>query len=116
MQQGHQPHRGKDETLAVLLPIIILLASLLFLLILSLIVLVCARRRRGGLIRLTDRGAHGPADLADDEELEQGPGGIEGLESRWLDTVSEPVKLGYIRAKGQQAPCMFAHPFFCHSS
>lgn len=97
--------QGKDETLAVLLPIIILLASLLFLLLLSLVILICARKRRGGLIRLSDH-TSGPTDLADDEELEQGSGGLEGLESRWLDEVSESTKLGYIRAKGGSYHCL----------
>lgn len=97
---SHDARHGRDETLAVLLPIIILLSSLLFLLVVSLIGLIFARRRRGGLIRLSDRNGS-PTDMADEQELSQGAGGVDGLESRWLDTVSEPTKLGYIRAKGQ---------------
>jgi hypothetical protein len=85
-----------NEALAILLPLLILLSSLLFLLLLFLLFLIVARRRRG--IALPDD--EGPLDLGREEELE-GEGGLEGVEQRWMDSVDEATRTGYIRAKSR---------------
>jgi hypothetical protein len=85
-----------NEALAILLPLLILLSSLLFLLLLFLLFLIIARRRRG--IALPDD--EGPLDLGREEELE-GEGGLEGVEQRWMDSVDEATRTGYIRAKSR---------------
>lgn len=84
-----------DETLALLLPLLILLSTLLFLLLLFLLFLILVRRQRG--IALNED--EGPIDLSREEDRE-GEGGLVGVENRWLDTVEESVKTGYIRGKG----------------
>ncbi|MBW0521443.1 hypothetical protein O181_061158 [Austropuccinia psidii MF-1] len=93
-----------DSTLALLLPILILFSTLLFLLLTFLIFLFILRRKRSlsslssqhHLLRLNDH--DGPIDLSlpDDDQIQ---GGIKGLESRWLDTCTELIRSGYLRAK-----------------
>ncbi|GAA6046912.1 hypothetical protein JCM3770_003426 [Rhodotorula araucariae] len=81
-----------DHTLAILIPLIVVLTTLLVLVFLLAILLL--RRRRG--IELSDEG--GPTNLEREDEVE-GEGGLDGVEARWLQTVDEPVKTGYVRAK-----------------
>lgn len=90
----HSSSRGK--TLYILLPVFVILATLLILLIVFLIGIIYNKRRRG--IRLVEDG--GPLDLSRNDGV-IGEGGIEGVESRWLEEVSEDVRQGYARAKGE---------------
>lgn len=87
-------HGGK--TLYILLPVFIILFTLLVLLIVFLIGIIYSKRRRG--IRLIEDG--GPLDLSRNDGV-IGEGGIEGVESRWLEQVSEDVRQGYQRGKGK---------------
>ena len=73
----------------VLLPLLIILSSLLFLLLLFLVCVLLIRRRRGIILRDSD----GPIDMSR-EELIDGEGGFEGVESRWLESVDENVDEG----------------------
>ena len=88
------PSNNRDALL-VLLPLLIVLSSLLFLLLLFLICVLFLRRRRG--ISLGDN--DGPIDMSR-EELIDGEGGFEGVEERWLESVSEETQRAYQRAKG----------------
>lgn len=45
------------------------------------------------------RDENGPLNLEEEDELE-GEGGLEGVERRWLEGVSENVRAGYVRSKG----------------
>ncbi|GAA5939556.1 SSH4 family protein [Sporobolomyces koalae] len=89
------PRRENDATLAILIPLIIVLSTLLFLIFLLIILLL--KRRRG--IQLLEEG--GPTNL-EREDLVDAEGGFEGVESRWMQDVEEPVKVGYLRAKDWQ--------------
>lgn len=91
-QPGPPPNR---DALLFLLPLLIVLSTFLFLILLFLVFVILLRRRRG--IRLRD--GEGPVDLSR-EDLIDGEGGLEGVESRWLDSVSEPERRTYLRAKG----------------
>lgn len=101
---GSQPSQlpgsdhGKDggKTLYILLPVFVILSTLLVLLIVFLIGIIYSKRRRG--IRLVEDG--GPLDLSRNDGV-IGEGGIEGVESRWLEQVSEDVRQGYQRGKGE---------------
>ena len=84
-----------SDALLILLPILIVLSTFLFLLLSFLICALIIRRRRGIILRDND----GPVDLSR-EDLIEGDGGFEGVESRWLDGVSENVRRAYLRAKG----------------
>ena len=84
-----------SDALLILLPILIVLSTFLFLLLSFLICALIIRRRRGIILRDND----GPVDLSR-EDLIEGDGGFEGVESRWLDGVSENVRRTYLRAKG----------------
>ncbi|GJJ13808.1 hypothetical protein Clacol_008065 [Clathrus columnatus] len=88
-----QPPGGQDALL-VLLPLLIVLSTFLFLLLIFLICILLLRRRRGILLRDND----GPVDLGR-EELIDGDGGFEGIESRWLENVDEETRRSYLRAK-----------------
>lgn len=88
---GAPPH----DALLVLLPLLIVLSTFLFLLLLFLVCVLLIRRRRGIVLRDND----GPVDMSR-EELIDGEGGFEGVETRWLESVSEPVRRAYVRAKG----------------
>ena len=83
------------DALLFLLPLLIVLSTFLFLILLFLVFVILLRRRRG--IRLRD--GEGPIDLSR-EDLTEGEGGLEGVESRWLESVSEPERRTYLRAKG----------------
>jgi hypothetical protein len=84
-----------SDALLILLPILIVLSTFLFLLLSFLICALIIRRRRGIILRDND----GPVDLSR-EDLIEGDGGFEGVESRWLDGVSENARRAYLRAKG----------------
>ncbi|GAA5846914.1 hypothetical protein JCM9279_006948 [Rhodotorula babjevae] len=81
-----------DHTLAILIPLIVVLTTLLVLTFL--LTLILLRRKRG--IELSDEG--GPTNLEREDDVE-GEGGLDGVESRWLQTVDEQTKMGYVRAK-----------------
>ncbi len=89
-----QPSNTEDP-LFVLLPLLIILSTLLFILFLVLVCALLLRRRRGIMLRDSD----GPVDMSR-EELIDGDGGFEGLESRWLESVSDHVRQAYLRARG----------------
>lgn len=93
------PPNGSDDALLVLLPLLIVLSTFLFLLLTFLICAIVIRRRRGIVLRDSD----GPVDLSR-EELIEGEGGFEGVESRWLEGVSELTRRAYLRAKGASSP------------
>jgi len=84
-----------NDALLVLLPLLIVLSTFLFLLLLFLIFILLLRRRRGITLRDTD----GPIDMSRDD-LVQGEGGFDGVESRWLESVNDSTRRMYIRAKG----------------
>jgi hypothetical protein len=84
-----------NDALLVLLPLLIVLSTFLFLLLLFLICILLLRRRRGIALRDTD----GPIDMSRDD-LVQGEGGVEGVESRWLESVNDSTRRLYLRAKG----------------
>ncbi|KAJ9108987.1 hypothetical protein QFC21_000310 [Naganishia friedmannii] len=92
-----QSNNGK--TVYILLPVFVILSTLLVLLIVFLIGIICSKRRKG--IRLVEDG--GPLDLSRNDGV-IGEGGIEGVESRWLEQVSEDVRQGYKRDYQQQYP------------
>lgn len=91
------PHRRdpQNDALLVLLPLLIVLSTFLFLLLLFLLCVILLRRRRGIALRDHD----GPIDLSREEFIE-GEGGFDGVESRWLESVSENQRREYLRAKG----------------
>ncbi|KAJ7169940.1 concanavalin A-like lectin/glucanase domain-containing protein [Mycena filopes] len=91
------PSLPGPDALFVLLPLLIILSTLLFILFLVLVCALLLRRRRGIMLRDTD----GPVDMSR-EELIDGEGGFEGLESRWLESVSEQVRQAYLRARDYQ--------------
>lgn len=91
------PDHSPSDALLVLLPLLIVLSTFLFLLLTFLICAIVVRRRRG--ITLNDN--DGPVDMSR-EELIQGEGGFDGVEARWLESVSEPVRRAYARAKEYQ--------------
>ncbi|KAF8525080.1 SPRY-domain-containing protein [Hysterangium stoloniferum] len=86
--------QGNQDALLVLLPLLIVLSTFLFLLLIFLVCVLLLRRQRGILLRDSD----GPIDMSQ-EELIDGEGGFEGVESRWLETVSEETRRSYLRAK-----------------
>ncbi|WVW78337.1 hypothetical protein I302_100291 [Kwoniella bestiolae CBS 10118] len=81
--------------LTVLLGLVVFLVAVLYM-----------RRRKG--IRLTEDG--GPLDLSKSDGV-IGEGGVEGVESRWLETLDPDVKEAYKRAKDWQLqyPCFSSH-------
>ncbi|KAF9647442.1 SPRY-domain-containing protein [Thelephora ganbajun] len=93
--QPGPPHNR--DALFFLLPLLIVLSTFLFLILLFLVFVILLRRRRG--IRLRD--GEGPVDLSRGD-LIGGEGGLEGVESRWLESVSESERRAYFRAKDYQ--------------
>ncbi|KAF9460842.1 concanavalin A-like lectin/glucanase domain-containing protein [Collybia nuda] len=91
------PGPQQPDALLVLLPLLIVLSTFLFLLLIFLICVLLVRRRRG--ISLNDH--DGPIDMSR-EELIEGEGGFEGVESRWLEGVDESIRRAYFRAKEHQ--------------
>lgn len=83
------------DALLFLLPLLIVLSTFLFLILLFLIFVILLRKRRGISLRDGD----GPIDLSR-EDLVEGEGGFEGVESRWLESVNENERRTYLRAKG----------------
>lgn len=89
----------------ILLPLLIVLSTFLFLLLLFLVCVIILRRRRGIMLRDHD----GPIDMSR-EDLVEGEGGFDNLESRWLESVSDTERRMYDRAKRT----LFS--LCCHSS
>ncbi|GAA6006165.1 SSH4 family protein [Rhodotorula paludigena] len=85
---GHSP----DHTLAIVIPLVVILTTLLVLILLLTVLLL--RRRRA--IELLDD--DGPTRLDNEDQLD-GEGGLDGVEARWLQSVDEQTKMGYVRAK-----------------
>ncbi|KAG1833866.1 SPRY-domain-containing protein [Suillus variegatus] len=85
------------DALLFILPLLIVLSTFLFILLIFLVCVIFIRRRRGIVLRDSD----GPTDMSR-EELIDGEGGFEGVESRWLESVSEHVRRSYLRAKDYQ--------------
>ncbi|KZT30439.1 SPRY-domain-containing protein [Neolentinus lepideus HHB14362 ss-1] len=83
-----------NQALLVLLPLLIVLSTFLFLLLVFLVCIILLRRRRGILLRDSD----GPVDMSR-EELIEGEGGFDVMESRWLESVNEVERRSYLRAK-----------------
>ena len=90
------------DALLFILPLLIVLSTFLFVLLLFLVCIIFIRRRRGIVLRDSD----GPIDMTR-EELYEGDGGFEGVESRWLESVSDSVRRSYLRAKGPLHPLTF---------
>lgn len=107
------PSSGPRDAFYILLPLLIVLSTFLFLLLLFLICVILLRRRRGIMLRDHD----GPVDMSR-EDLVEGEGGFDGVESRWLESVNEPTRRTYLRAKG--IPALHSHtyrsPRFSNSS
>lgn len=74
---------------------------LLFLLLSFIVFLLLLRRNRRGAIQLGVEG--GPTNLEREDELE-GDGDFDGIEQRWMETVDEPTRVGYLRGKGESCP------------
>ncbi|KAI6153540.1 SPRY-domain-containing protein [Pisolithus tinctorius] len=91
-----QPTNTPDPLLFVL-PLLIVLSTFFFILLLFLICIIFIRKRRG--ISLGD--SDGPTDMSREDYID-GEGGFEGVESRWLESVAEPVRREYLRAKDYQ--------------
>lgn len=103
----HMPNTSPSrDAFYILLPLLIVLSTFLFLLLLFLICVILLRKRRGIMLRDHD----GPVDMSR-EDLIEGEGGFEGVESRWLESVAEPIRRSYLRAKGPSASC-FLFTFF----
>ena len=94
--RSNQPPAGSRDAFYIILPMLIVLSTFLFLLLLFLVCVILLRRRRGIMLRDND----GPIDMSR-EDLIEGEGGFEGVESRWLETVSEQERRAYMRAKGK---------------
>lgn len=88
-----QPSPPRDA-FYILLPLLIVLSTFFFLLLLFLVCVIILRRRRGIMLRDHD----GPIDMSR-EDLVEGEGGFEGVESRWLESVNENERRMYQRAK-----------------
>ncbi|KAJ7254050.1 concanavalin A-like lectin/glucanase domain-containing protein [Mycena haematopus] len=93
----HAPGLPPGDALFVLLPLLIILFTLLLILFLVLVCALLLRRRRGIMLRDSD----GPVDMSREEFID-GDGGFEGLETRWLDSVSDNVRQAYLRARDYQ--------------
>lgn len=93
-ERPQQP--SSRDAFYILLPMLIVLSTFLFLLLLFLVCVILLRKRRGIMLRDND----GPVDMSR-EDLIEGEGGFEGVESRWLETVSEAERRAYLRAKGK---------------
>ncbi|WVQ83183.1 hypothetical protein IAT38_005322 [Cryptococcus sp. DSM 104549] len=89
---------GYSTVLLVFIPVLIVILTVLVGLVVFLIAVLYMRRKRG--IRLTEDG--GPLDLSKGDGV-IGEGGVEGVESRWLETVDPDVRSAYTRAKDWQS-------------
>ncbi|KAI0961489.1 hypothetical protein AcV7_000577 [Taiwanofungus camphoratus] len=97
LDDRNPPNGGPRDAFYILLPLLIVLSTFLFLLLLFLVCVILLRRRRGIMLRDND----GPIDMSR-EDLVEGEGGFEGVESRWLETVTEAERRPYLRAKDYQ--------------
>ncbi|KAG8904694.1 Rsp5p-dependent ubiquitination, sorting of cargo proteins at the multivesicular body [Tulasnella sp. 403] len=88
----------RNEALAILLPLLIVLSTLLFLLLLFLVCILLLRRRRAIVLRDNE----GPVDLSR-EDVVEGDGGFDTIESRWLESVNEQERASYRRAQAFQS-------------
>ncbi|KAG6336944.1 hypothetical protein ID866_2138 [Astraeus odoratus] len=88
---------AQPDPLLFILPLLIVLSTFLFILLLFLVCVIFIRRRRGIALRDND----GPTDMNREEYIDC-DGGFEGVESRWLESVAEPVRRTYLRAKDYQ--------------
>lgn len=86
--------RNSTDAFMMLLPLLVVLSTLLLTLLLFLICVLIVRRQRG--ISLRDH--EGPIDVSREDALD-GDGGFEGVEQRWLESVSEEIRRGYRQAK-----------------
>lgn len=101
LDDRNPPNGGPRDAFYILLPLLIVLSTFLFLLLLFLVCVILLRRRRGIMLRDND----GPIDMSR-EDLVEGEGGFEGVESRWLETVTEAERRPYLRAKGEKIVCL----------
>jgi len=92
----HVQEQPAPDALLFILPLLIVLSTFLFILLLFLVCVIFIRRRRGIILRDSD----GPTDMSR-EDIIDGEGGLDGVESRWLESVSETVRRSYLRAKGR---------------
>ncbi|KAF8640503.1 hypothetical protein AX17_000165 [Amanita inopinata Kibby_2008] len=95
--QDIPPGSQQPDPLLVLLPLLIVLSTFLFLLLVFLVCIIIIRRRRG--ISLRDNGS--PIDMSREELLES-EGGFDAIEARWLESVQDPLRRAYNRAKDYQ--------------
>ena len=100
-----RPSLPNQDALFVLLPLLFVLTTLVVILFAVLCCALLLRRRRGIMLRDSD----GPVDMSR-EALIDGEGGFEGLESRWLESVSDHVRQAYLRARGSFASCQVCAP------
>ena len=96
-ERQQQPRPGSRDAFYIILPMLIVLSTFLFLLLLFLVCVILLRRRRGIMLRDHD----GPIDMSR-EDLIEGEGGFEGVETRWMETVSDAERRAYLRSKGNQ--------------
>ncbi|PPR06875.1 hypothetical protein CVT24_011565 [Panaeolus cyanescens] len=94
---GRLPEHQQPDALLVLLPLLIVLSTFLFLLLTFLLCALVIRRRRGIILRDND----GPVDMSR-EELIEGEGGFQTLESNWLESLPENARRAYHRSKEYQ--------------
>ena len=101
---GEPPQRspppGSRDAFYIILPMLIVLTTFLFLLLLFLICVILLRRRRGIMLRDND----GPIDMSR-EDLIEGEGGFEGVESRWMESANDNERRAYLRSKGEFTVC-----------
>ncbi|KAK6903609.1 hypothetical protein I203_107114 [Kwoniella mangroviensis CBS 8507] len=88
---------GYSTILLIFIPVMVVVLTVLLGLVVFLVAVLYMRRRKG--IRLTEDG--GPLDLSKSDGV-IGEGGVEGVESRWLETLDPDVKEAYKRAKDWQ--------------
>lgn len=96
---------NQDDSLALLLPLLILLSTLLFMLLLFVILIVIVRKRS----RISLNDSNTPIDVGREEDLESSNstssmasgilGGISGIEERWLESIPQSTRSGYLRSK-----------------
>lgn len=94
-QENMPSHPASRDAFWIILPLLIIASTFLFLILLFLVCIIILRRRRGIMLRDND----GPVDMSR-EDLVQGEGGFEGVESRWLESVPDSSRRAYQRAKG----------------
>lgn len=92
------------DPLLFILPLLIVLSTFLFILLIFLLCVIF-RKRRG----ITLRDSDGPTDMSHEEYIDS-EGGFEGVESRWLESVAEPTRAAYLRARGILHPSPIKPP------